>query len=707
MSIKIVLAGNPNSGKTTLFNKLTGTNQHVGNWPGVTVEKKVGQLKLHKDVEIIDLPGIYSLSPYSLEEVISRNFILYEKIDLIINIVDGTNLERNLYLSTQLIETGIPVVLAINMIDKVTKNEDLINLQSLEKYFNVPVVGISALKAEGIDELIDASMKLIMKKTNIKPILWFSEDVEKVITQISGLLVHLVDENKVRWYSIKLFEQDQVILNESIFAKDVSREVTKIINDSYPGVDTESLIAQGRYHFIEKVNEKVFQENKLKKQKTSYKIDKILTNKWLALPIFGVLMFLIYYLSISSIGGLLTDYVNDVIFGKGGIPDILRGALDSLNASPFLEGLLIDGIVGGVGAVLGFLPQMIVLFILLAILEESGYMARIAFILDRIFRRFGLSGQSFIPMLISTGCAIPGIMASRTIKDEQSRKMTIMTTSFMPCGAKLPIIALIAGALFSNSPIQWLIAPSAYFFGILAILISGIALRKFKAFAGDPAPFIMELPDYSFPRLKSICFQVWNKLKSFIIKAGTVVLAASIGIWFLSAFDLSLRMVEDVDSSILASVGKFIQIIFAPLGWGNWKAAVATFMGLVAKENVVGTFGVLYGFAEVGENGAEIWSFLTNDFTSLSAYSFLLFNLICAPCFAAIGAIRREIGSAKWTWIAVLYQTLLAYTLSLIFYQIGLLFTGAFTAGTIVGIIALGILVYLIFIKKRPKHNEI
>lgn len=704
MSIKIALAGNPNSGKTTLFNNLTGTNQHVGNWPGVTVEKKEGRLKKHKNVEIVDLPGIYSLSPYSLEEVIARDYIIKEKPDLIIDIVDGTNLERNLYLSTQLIETGIPVVLAVNMMDKVSKNQDSINLENLSKYFNTDVIGISALKSEGIDELIQIALKKIELSKEFVPIVWFNENIEKVLAQLVSRLKDNVDEKQLRWYAIKLFEHDKLFIDNINQNNDLLEAANKIIDSSFNNIDTESLITEGRYQYIDKIYDRIFIKNKLQREKISHSIDKVLTNKWLSLPIFAVVMFLVYYISISTIGGLMADFVNDVIFGDGGIPDILRNGLHAINASSWIEGVLVDGIVGGVGAVLGFLPMMLVLFILLGILEESGYMARIAFILDRIFRRFGLSGKSFIPMLISTGCAIPGIMASRTIQDEQSRKMTVMTTSFMPCGAKLPIIALISGALFSNSPIQWMIAPSAYFFGISAIIISGIVLKKFKAFAGEPAPFIMELPDYSIPRFTSLCHHVWNKLKSFIIKAGTVILAASIVIWFLSSFNFHFHMVEDVDTSILASIGKVIEVVFSPLGWGNWKAAVATFTGLVAKENVVGTFGVLYGFAEVAEDGSEIWAVLSADFSPLSAYSFLLFNLICAPCFAAIGAIRREMGTAKWTWIAIGYQTLLAYVFSLVLFQIGRLFLGFFTFGTIIGIIVIGIMIYLIFIKKRPER---
>ncbi|MDC7242473.1 MAG: ferrous iron transport protein B [Sphaerochaetaceae bacterium] len=697
--MKIVLAGNPNSGKTTLFNILTGTNQHVGNWPGVTVEKKEGKLKGHKDVTVIDLPGIYSLSPYSLEEVISRNYLLEEKPDVIINIIDGTNLERNLYLTTQLSETGVPMILAINMMDQVEKNEDKIKTEALGKYFNSEVVEIVALKNKGIDNLVSKALEVSKRDFTYKPTEWFSQDIEEVLSNISSLIKGHVDENLLRWYSIKLFENDEETVKQIILPLGVNEKVRKVVNqfiDNNGDDDNESLITKKRYEHINRICNKTYLRNKIRKEKMSNKIDRIITNKWLALPIFAVIIFLVYYISITTVGGLLTDLVNDGLFGEGGIPDIVGGWLSF--APDWLSGIIVDGIIGGVGAVLGFLPQMFVLFILLGILEESGYMARIAFILDRIFRKFGLSGKSFIPMLISTGCAIPGVMASRTIEDERDRKMTIMTTTFMPCGAKLPIIALIAGALFNNSGI---IATSAYFIAIAVVIISGIILKKFKAFAGEPAPFIMELPDYHLPRVKSLGFHVWNKLKSFIVKAGTIILISSIVIWFFSSFSWSFQMVDNVEESILSSIGRGISWIFTPLGWADWKATVATITGLVAKENVVGTFGVLYGFAEVAEDGGEIWSVLANDFTALTAYSFLVFNLICAPCFAAIGAIRREMGSAKWTWIAIGFQTAMAYVLALIIYQIGRIFIDGFAFGSIIGLLALAGLVYLLF-RKNP-----
>lgn len=703
--MNIVLAGNPNSGKTTLFNRLTGSNQHIGNWPGVTVEKKEGKLKNHKDITIIDLPGIYSLSPYSLEEVISRNYLLEEKPDLIINIIDGSNLERNLYLTTQLSETGIPMILAINMMDIVEKNEDVIKTEILGNFFNSDVVEITAINYKSVDRLIEKIMEVSKKPFTYKPSQWFSMDVEAVISEISDLIKDYVEPNLLRWYAIKLFENDEATIKKKVFPLEVNEKIRNIINAFKHDDDIESMITQKRYAHISRICKKVYLKNKIRKEKTSHKIDRILTNRYAALPIFAIIIFMVYYLSISTVGGILTDFVNDGIFGDGGIPDIVGGWLE--NAPAWLSGIIVDGMIGGVGAVLGFLPQMFVLFILLGILEESGYMARIAFILDRLFRKFGLSGKSFIPMLISTGCAIPGVTASRTIEDETDRKMTIMTTTFMPCGAKLPIIALIAGALFSNAPAGWLVAPSAYFIGIGTVIISGIILKKFKAFAGEPAPFIMELPDYHLPRVKSLGMHVWHKLKSFVVRAGTIILASSVIVWFFSSFSFSLQMVDSVEDSILSSIGQLISWIFSPLGWGDWKAAVATITGLVAKENVVGTFGVLYGFAEVAEDGSEIWSVLANDFTGLTAYSFLIFNLICAPCFAAIGAIKREMGNAKWTWIAIGFQTAMAYILALIVYQVGRIFVGDFAFGSIIGIIALATLVYLIFRKNKYKKKTI
>ena len=696
--MKIVLAGNPNSGKTTLFNNLTGNNQHIGNWPGVTVEKKEGILKGKKDITVVDLPGIYSLSPYSLEEVISRDYILNENPDVIINIMDGRSLERSLYLTTQLIATGIPVIIAVNMMDVIAKKQDVIKSDLMGKMLNCPVVEITALKSHGSEELINKALEVAKQEYKFRPVVWYSQEIEEVIKLISEKIKDKVDEEKLRFYSIKVFEKDEKVLGDLKINienfKEISEKI-KIIEEKNDD-DTESIITQERYAFIKRFVGKVYLKNKLKMQNISLKIDKVLTNKYLGLPIFVVIIFLVYYLAISTVGGLLSDFVNESIFGDNGLPFIVSGWLESINTWPWLQGIIVEGIIGGVGAVLGFLPQMFVLFLLLGILEESGYMARIAFILDKIFRRFGLSGRSFFPMLMSTGCGVPGIMATRTIEEENNRKVMIMTTTFMPCGAKLPIIALIAGAMFRTSPIQWLIAPSAYLIGIAMIIISSIILKKFKGFASKASPFIMELPDYHLPSYKTLAFHVYHKLKSFVKKAGTIILLAAVIVWLLSNFSWSFKMVDDTNLSILASLGKLIDIIFAPLGWGDWKATVATITGLIAKENVVSTFGVLYGFAEVSEDGAEIWMLLATDFTALSAYSFLIFNLICAPCFAAIGAIKKEMGSIKWTWIAIGFQTGLAYAIALIIYQIGLIFTGVFNFGSIVGIFTLAVLLYLL-----------
>jgi ferrous iron transport protein B len=708
--MKIALVGNPNSGKTTLFNSLTGNNQHIGNWPGVTVEKKEGILRSNKDITIIDLPGIYSLSPYSLEEVISRDYILKENPDVIINIVDGSNLERNLYLTTQIIETGVPVVIAINMMDVIAKNKDVIKSETISKILNLPVVEITALKKEGSEKLIEAAIELKNKQYNYRPVVWYSKEIETIISKIQELIKEKIAPDKSRFYAIKIFEKDEKVLDEI----EIDQEQLKLIMlkieelEKSEDDDSEALITRERYGFINRFIPKVYLKNKIQSQSLSHKIDKVLTNKYLGLPIFVVIIFLVYYLSISTVGGFLTDFVNDTIFGENGLPGIVSGFLESINAWPWLIGVLVDGIIGGVGAVLGFLPQMFVLFLLLGILEESGYMARIAFILDKIFRRFGLSGKAFFPMLMSTGCGVPGVMAARTIEEENNRKVMIMTTTFMPCGAKLPIIALIAGAMFRGSSIQWLIAPSAYLLGIGMIVISSIILKKFKGFAGKSAPFIMELPDYHLPSAKGLAFHVYHKLKSFVKKAGTVILLAAVVIWFLSNFTWNMTMTQNADQSILSSIGKIIDIIFVPLGWGNWKATVATFTGLIAKENVVSTFGVLYGFAEVAESGSEIWTLLAVDFTPLASYSFLVFNLICAPCVAAMATIKREMGNRKWTWIAIGFQTLMAYSLALIIYQVGMIFNGVFNFGSIVGIVFLITLLYLIFRPNRhlPKINK-
>ncbi|ARC85163.1 ferrous iron transport protein B [Clostridium argentinense CDC 2741] len=703
-NIRIALVGNPNCGKTTMFNYLTGSSQYVGNWPGVTVEKKEGKLKQYKDVKVIDLPGIYSLSPYTLEEVITRNYLITEKPEIIINIVDSTNLERNLYLSTQVMELGIPVIIALNMMDIVRKNGDTINKDKLGKAMGCIVVETSALKGDGCKELINKAIELA-KSHKVNAIgHTFSVDVEKVLSDIENEIQNQVSKEHLRWFAIKLFENDEKAIEQGNISKSSKDKVGAIVTSFEDEVDDdgESIITNERYNYISGIIGKCAVKKNKSKLTTSDKIDKIVTNRILGLPIFAAVMFLVYYLSISTIGTGATDWVNDVLFGDI-IPPAVEGFLTSIGTADWLNSLILDGIIAGVGAVLGFLPQMMVLFLCLAILEDCGYMSRIAFIMDRIFRKFGLSGKSFIPMLIGTGCGVPGIMASRTIENESDRKMTIITTTFMPCSAKLPIIALIAGALFPGS--AW-VAPSAYFVGIAAIICSGIILKKTKAFAGEPAPFVMELPKYHVPSVKGVFIHMWDRSKSFVKKAGTIIFLACGLIWFLSTFNWSLEMVETPDS-ILASIGKVIAPIFNPLGWGDWKAAVATISGLIAKENVVGTFGILYGVGEVAEDGVEIWNTLQGSFTQLSAYSFLLFNLLCAPCFAAIGAIKREMGNAKWTWVAVGYQTGLAYVVALTVYQLGSLFTGkGFGIGTLVALVLLAGFLYMLFRPYKDFSNS-
>lgn len=691
--IKIALAGNPNCGKTTLFNALTGSNQFVGNWPGVTVEKKEGKLKGHKDVVIMDLPGIYSLSPYTLEEVVARNYLITERPDVILNIVDGTNLERNLYLTTQLMELGIPVVMAINMMDVVKKSGDQINTKELSEKLGCEIVSISALKGEGVKEAAAKAVKLAEKKASA-PVHEFAAEVESVLDEIETVLTNVPEEQK-RFYAIKLFERDDKIQEQLKQAPDVENIVAaaeKAFDD-----DAESIITNERYAYISSVIGDCLKKVNKEKLTTSDKIDRVVTNRWLALPIFAVVMWIVYYVSVTTVGTFVTDWTNDVLFGEI-IPPAIESFLVSINCADWLQGLILDGIVAGVGAVLGFVPQMLVLFIFLAFLESCGYMARIAFIMDRIFRKFGLSGKSFIPMLIGTGCGVPGIMASRTIENERDRRMTIMTTTFIPCGAKLPIIALIAGALFDGA--SW-VAPSAYFVGIAAIICSGIILKKTKMFAGDPAPFVMELPAYHLPTVGNVLRSMWERGWSFIKKAGTIILLSTIFVWFTSNFgivDGHFGMVDDLSQGFLANIGKIFAWIFIPLGWGDWKAAVAAITGLVAKENVVGTFGILYGFAEVAEDGSEIWGTLAASMTTIAAYSFLVFNLLCAPCFAAIGAIKREMNSAKWTWFAIGYQCVFAYAVSLCIYQFGSLFTGGGVGiGTIAAVLVVIGFLYLLF----------
>ena len=696
MAIKIALAGNPNCGKTTLFNALTGSNQFVGNWPGVTVEKKEGKLKGHKDVTIMDLPGIYSLSPYTLEEVVARNYLINERPDAILNIVDGTNIERNLYLSTQIMELGIPVIMAVNMMDIVEKNGDKIHIDKLAKKLGCEVVTISALKGTGIKEAADKAVQIAQKKGAAVPVHEFDKDVEAVIRTVESKLGNDIVNEQKRFFAIKLLEKDDKITEQMKSVPDVSAEI-KQLEDKFDD-DTESIITNERYVYISSIIGDCITKNKKNAMTTSDKIDRIVTNRWLALPIFAVVMWIVYYVSVSTVGTIVTDWTNDVLFGEI-IPPAIENLLNAIHCADWLQGLILDGIVAGVGAVLGFVPQMLVLFLFLAFLESCGYMARVAFIMDRIFRKFGLSGKSFIPMLIGSGCGVPGIMASRTIENDRDRKMTIMTTTFVPCGAKLPIIALIAGALFNGA--SW-VAPSAYFVGIAAIICSGIILKKTKLFAGDPAPFVMELPAYHWPTVSNVLRSMWERGWSFIKKAGTIILMSTIVLWFLMNFgwvdgSFGILEAEQLNDSILASIGSVIAPLFAPLGWGDWKMAVAAVTGLIAKENVVGTFGVLFGFGEVAEDGQEIWGQLAGSLSTVAAYSFLVFNLLCAPCFAAMGAIKREMNNAKWFWTAIGYQTLLAYVVSLCIYQIGNLFLGgSFGIGTVVAVLLVIGFVYLL-----------
>ncbi len=781
MDLKIALAGNPNSGKTTLFNALTGSNQFVGNWPGVTVEKKEGKLKKHPDVTITDLPGIYSLSPYTLEEVVARNYLVGERPDTILNIIDGTNLERNLYLTTQLTELGIPVVVAINMMDVVRKNGDKINIPELSKALGCKVVEISALKNEGIMEAAEAAIASA-KNGKTVPMHTFSGPVEHAIAHIEEAAVHGLPEEQQRWYAIKIFERDDKVLEKLGLQGGALAHIEEDIQAAEKELDddAESIITNERYVYIGEVIKRCYKKRMAGSLSTSDKIDQVVTNRWLGLPIFAVVMFLVYYLSMVTVGAAATDWANDGLFGDGwhlfgmgsaeyneaageygaaalivdgydayieengtaptgdftytvedeetlevseetasladyeeavktmekygeepdpasfgtwipGIPVLVGNALDAVGAAPWLSGLINDGIVAGVGAVLGFVPQMLVLFLLLAFLEACGYMARIAFVLDRVFRKFGLSGKSFIPMLIGTGCGIPGVMASRTIENERDRRMTIMTTTFIPCGAKVPFIAMIAGAVFGGS--AW-VATSAYFVGMAAIIVSGIMLKKTKMFSGEPAPFVMELPAYHWPTVGNVLRSMWERGWSFIKKAGTIILLSTILIWFTTYFGFTaegFRMLgeEEMNESILAAIGGAIAWIFKPLGWGNWQAAVASITGLVAKENIVGTMGILYpgGWAEIGEN-----------FTQITGYSFLVFNLLCAPCFAAIGAIKREMNNAKWTWFAIGYQCGFAYVVALMVTQFGNAVTGSLNVpGLIVAAALLAGMIYMLF----------
>ena len=711
MNIKIALAGNPNSGKTTLFNALTGSNQTVGNWPGVTVEKKEGKYKKDKDVVIMDLPGIYSLSPYTLEEVVARNYLISERPDAILNIVDGTNIERNLYLSTQLMELGIPTVIAINMMDVVEKHGDKIDIKQLSAELGCPVVQISALKGTGITEAADSVIKAAKNKKAVQ-LHSFSGIIEHAIAHIEEAAIHNLPEEQQRWYAVKLFERDEKVLEQLNLSQDVINHIEADITSVERELDddAESIITNERYVFIGSVLNRCYKKKNKEKLSVSDKIDRIVTNRILALPIFAVMMFLVYTISIGTIGDWTVGFMNDTLFGEWIVPNVASG-LEALGCWPWLVSLVADGIVGGVGAVLGFVPQMLILFLLLSILEDCGYMARVAFIMDRIFRKFGLSGKSFIPMLIASGCGVPGIMASRTIEHERDRRMTIITTGFIPCGAKMPIVGLIAAALFGNSP---LIATAAYFIGVAAVIVTGIILKKTKKFAGDPAPFVMELPSYHPPVASNIFRSTWERGWSFIKRAGTVIVAASVIIWVLNSltFEGGFHYIGDGDeASILNVIGSAIAVIFKPLGFGNWQAAVATVLGLVAKEEVVGVFGTLSEMlgegadlmGEVEEGVSESAQIIGAEFfdgSKLRAFSFMIFNLLCAPCFAAMGAIKREMNNGKWTLFAIGYMTAFAYAISFIVYQLGLLFTGA---GNVVGsVIAFSLVALIVFLLVRP-----
>ncbi len=703
MSIKIALAGNPNCGKTTMFNDLTGSSQYVGNWPGVTVEKKEGKLKGHKEVTIVDLPGIYSLSPYTLEEVVTRNFLINDHPDVIINLVDASNIERNLYLTTQLVEIGIPVIIALNMIDVVKKNGDRIDTVKLGEALGCQVVETSAVKGLGSKEAAEKAIAMAKSSAVTIPRHSFSDSIEKALTEIGALSKNSVPSKYARWYTVKLFERDQKVLEELKFEKKVQDQIEAAISgcETEADDDSESIITNARYEYIGKLISKCVHK-KNPGMTVSDKIDRVVTNRWLALPIFAAVMFIVYYISVTWLGTIVTDWTNDTLFGSVIQPSV-GGWLTAVGAADWLNSLIVDGIIGGVGAVLGFVPQMFILFCFLSVLEDCGYMARVAFIMDRVFRKFGLSGKSFIPLLIASGCGVPGIMASRTIENEKDRKMTIMVTTFIPCSAKLPVIALIGGAFFPGSP--W-VAPAMYFLGVIMVIVSGIILKKTRLFAGDPAPFVMELPQYHIPGAKGVLIHMWERGKAFIIKAGTVIFVACGLIWFLSSFSWNMQMVGE-DQSMLAAIGHVIAPIFAPLGFGSWQAAVTTVSGLIAKENLVGTFGVLYGLGDATESDPAMLGQVAAIFTSVSALAFMVFNLLCAPCFAAIGAMKREMGGWKWTLIAVGYQTSLAYVMAFMINQIGnvLVLGQGFGAGTALAMLALIGMLYLLLRSYKPGNS--
>ena len=707
MSIKIGLAGNPNCGKTTMFNELTGSTQYVGNWPGVTVEKKGGKLKGHKDIEIVDLPGVYSLSPYTLEEVVTRNFMIDDKPDVVINILDASNIERNLYLTTQILELGVPTVIALNMMDIVEKNGDKIDLNNLSKILGCPIVETSALKGFGIKELVDKAVQVAKRKEKVSFKIPYSKECNDAIIEIEKLIKNNIkqDEIESRYVAVKLFERDKRIIEQLGLNNDILNTLEKIIKKCEESLedDSESIITSDRYELIGDIISKVVKKGSNSDGTTSDKIDKIVTNRFLALPIFAAIMWVVYYISVSSVGTIITDWTNDTLFGEI-IAGNLGSLLESLNVADWLYGLIIDGLVGGIGAVLGFVPQIMILFLFLSILEDCGYMARVAFIMDRIFRKFGLSGKAFIPMLISSGCGVPGIMATRTMENDKDRKMTIMLTTFIPCGAKLPIIALFAGALFGGE--SW-VAPSVYFLGIIMIILCGIILKQTKLFKGEPAPFVMELPQYHIPSFKNVMFHMWDRAKAFIKKAGTIIFVACGVVWFLSSFDFNLQMV-DTSESILASIGSVFAPLFAPLGFGNWQSAVACISGFVAKENVVGTFGVLFGMAEAAEDDPTLMQNVASLFTMASAYAFVAFNMLNAPCFAAIGAIRREMGSWKWTWITLAFQTGTAYLVALVINQVGSYIGGyGSLTGAIISVVAvICVVTFILFISKTSTSNS-